>query len=144
MAVLLERRFGNFRDSLLTRSSCPNSRTTPPISIATCCAHTQRDALERASNVDLGKVFNTAPLVRRVSLAAIALVVAAVVFAVAVPEALAIWARRTLLISDELWPRQTHLLVEGFDRERSQVKIARGSDWKLAVQGRRRHRPRDS
>jgi hypothetical protein len=37
-----------------------------------------------------------------------------------------------VLLSDELWPRQTHLLVEGFDDE-GHAKIARGSDWNLVV-----------
>ena len=70
-------------------------------------------------------------MARRISLA-IALVASLVVFALAASDALGVWARRNLLFSDELWPRKTHLLVEGFDSQ-GHIKIARGSDWPLLV-----------
>lgn len=131
MALLLERKFGQLSDVLLTAvelSEQPDhaSQFNPDM-----LARVQREALVRAAGVDLGEVFNPRPLIRRITLA-VALVAAFVVFAVAAPSALGTWARRSLLLSDEWWPRKTHLLVEGFDGQ-GRVKIARGSDWLLAV-----------
>ncbi|REK09429.1 MAG: hypothetical protein DWQ37_18500 [Planctomycetota bacterium] len=131
MAVLLERRFGEFRDSLLTAVELSESPRHANEFNSDMLAHARREALLYASQVELGRVFNPGPLVRRASLAA-ALAGAVVVFAVAAPEAVGIWARRSLLLGNELWPRRTHLSVEGFDDE-GHVKIARGADWDLLV-----------
>jgi hypothetical protein len=132
MALLLERKFRQFHDSLLTAvelSERPDhAREFNPDMLA----RVKREAIERSAGVNLGDVLNARPLARRISLA-VALLAAVGVFAAAAPAALGTWARRSLLLSDELWPRRTHLVVEGFDDE-SRVKIARGSDWELAVQ----------
>ena len=53
-------------------------------------------------------------------------------FAFAMPDSMAVWARRNLLMSQELWPRNTHLFVEGFGDD-GRVKIARGADLLLRV-----------
>ncbi len=132
LALLIERRFGNFRDSLLTAVEMSEQPEHAAEFNPDMLAHTHREALGRAVEVDLGKVFNPAPLVRRISLAAV-LVGAALAFVVLAPEAFGVWARRSLLLSQELWPRTTRLLVEGLEPE-AHVKIARGSDWKLSVQ----------
>jgi len=132
MALLLERRFASFQDSLLTvvelsDQDCVASEFNPEM-----LRQTRRQALAGASHVDLSAVFNTRPLVRRVSLAAF-LVLATGVFVIAFPSAAGVWARRSLLMSQELWPRRTHLLVQGMD-DKGAVKIARGADWQLTVQ----------
>jgi len=131
LALLIERRFGHFRESLLTAVEMSEQPAHADRFNLDMLAHTHREALGRAAGVDLGKVFNPTPLVRRISLAA-ALVGAAVVFVVLAPEALGVWARRNLLMSEELWPRSTRLMVEGLEPG-AHVKIARGSDWELAV-----------
>ncbi len=79
----------------------------------------------------LANVFNTAPLARRITLA-VALFGSLLVFAVAAPEAMGVWTRRNLLFSRELWPRKTHLHVDGFGED-GHMKVARGADWTLAV-----------
>ncbi len=56
-----------------------------------------------------------------------------IVFGVAQSQALGIWARRNLLLSEELWPRNTTLRVAGFDAD-GRTKIARGSDLEFVVQ----------
>jgi hypothetical protein len=131
MAVLLERRFGQFRDSLLTAVELaeePEHATGfNPVMLAT----THREAMERARHVDIRAVFNPAPLARRVS-AAVVLVLATAAFAVLAPQAMAVWARRSLLLADELWPRKTRLVVDGLDAD-GHIKVARGSDWRLDV-----------
>ena len=68
----------------------------------------------------------------RISLAA-ALVGAALVFIVLAPEAFGVWARRNLLMSEELWPRSTHLcpgrlfdlVAQPFERTRSGARLSR-------------------
>jgi hypothetical protein len=131
MALLLERRFRQFHDSLLTAVELSEQPEHAAEFNPDMLARVRREAAERAADVDLGDVLNARPLVRRISLA-VALLAAIAVFAVAAPSALGTWARRSLLLSDELWPRRTHLAVEGFDAD-GRVKIARGSDWDLAV-----------
>jgi hypothetical protein len=131
MALLVERRFGAFRDSLLTAVELTQDLSHAAEFNADMLALTHRDALNHADEVDLSRIFNVAPLVRRISLA-VALLAALVVFAVGASNAFGTWARRNLLLSDELWPRATRLLVEGFN-EQGNAKIARGSDWNLVV-----------
>jgi hypothetical protein len=131
MAVLLERRFGQLRDSLLTTVELAEHPDHGAGFNPEMLAHTHRDALVATARIDLNQVFNTGPLVRRISLA-VALVASFLVFAVAAGDALGTWARRCLLMSDELWPRRVHLAVQGFDPG-GHLKIARGSDWELVV-----------
>ena len=131
MALLLERRFGQFRDSLMTSVELSEQPGHAADFNPEMLAHTHREALARAANIELGDIFNVAPLARRISVA-ITLVASLVVFALAASDALGVWARRNLLFSAELWPRKTHLLVEGFDSQ-GHIKIARGSDWPLLV-----------
>ncbi len=131
LALLLERRFGQFHDSLLTAVELAEEPEHAAEFNRAMLVRAHHDALSKATQVDVGQVFNTGPLMRRVSLAA-ALVAAIGVFAVAAPSALGTWARRSLLLSDELWPRRTHLTVAGFGNS-DRVKIARGSDWDLLV-----------
>jgi hypothetical protein len=130
MAVLLERRFTGFRDSLLTTvelSEQPESGDFSPDMFA----NTQQTALAGTSGVALGKVFNAGRLARRISLGVL-LVVSVIAFGIGAAEAFGIWARRSLLLSEEIWPRNTHLVVEGFE-DQPATKIARGGDLTLLV-----------
>jgi hypothetical protein len=131
LALLLERRFRHLNDSLLTAVELAEQPAHAAEFNAEMLARVHREAQRRSGGVNISEVLNTRPLVRRISLAA-ALVAAVVVFAAAAPEALGTWARRSLLLSDELWPRRTHLSVEGFGEAR-RVKMARGGDWPLVV-----------
>ena len=47
------------------------------------------------------------------------------------PHAFGTWTRRSLALSQELWPRRTRLTVEGF--ENGTAKVARGADLHLVV-----------
>jgi len=131
MALLLERQFGQFRDSLLTSVELAERPDRAAEFNAEMLARAHRDALAEVKRVELAQVFNRRPLVQKVSLALL-LASSTLVFLVAAPAAAGIWARRSLLMSNELWPRWTHLSVAGFDESR-RVKIARGSDWDLVV-----------
>ncbi len=131
MALVLERRFHQFHDGLLTAVELRADAGRAARFSAAMLDHTRRNAVARAGQIDLRTVFNTAPLARRAGLAVV-LLGAVAIFVVAAPEAVGIWARRNLLLSQELWPRATRLSVEGFDGQ-NHIKIARGSDWNLTV-----------
>ena len=145
MALVLERRFGRFHDSLLTSVELAESPDHAADFNVDMLAHTRRDALRQSSAVELGEVFNAAPLVRRVSLA-LALVGSTLLFATAAWPSFQTWASRNLLLSNELWPRNTHLLVDGFDKQ-AHVKIARapiGRWWSRPTRRRGARFPRSS
>lgn len=125
MALLLERHYPQFNESLITAVEL----TAPAAGTSHCnrqmLERTCRLAAESAEAVRLRKVFNPAPLRRNLAAAAL-LALAIGGFAAHWPQAFAVWVRRDLLLSHELWPRKTRLIVEGFPG--NAVKVARGSD----------------
>jgi hypothetical protein len=131
MATVLERRFPELDDSLLTavvlsRHDAAHDGYNPDMFALTC-----DEARERIERVQLDEVFNRAPL-RRVVFAAALLVVSVLLFGAIAPRAFGIWASRTLGLSDRLWPRQCGLeLAEGFPG--GVRKVARGTDVEIAV-----------
>ncbi len=131
LALLIERRYRQFSDSLLTVVELAERPDRAAEFNPQMLLHTRRDALAHAGQVDLRALLNTTPLARRATLAG-ALVAVTFVFVVLAPQALGVWGRRTVLLSDELWPRRTRLSVEGF-ADGNRIKIARGSDWALLV-----------
>jgi len=123
LAMLLERRFPEFRDSLLTAvdlAGVASDECNPHLLAETC-----RLAEVPIGQVRLSRVFNPAPL-RRSLMAAAVFVVSIAGFIQASPDLAAVWARRALLLSDELWPRNCRLAIEGFDG--GVAKVARGAD----------------
>ncbi len=130
MATLLERQFPELKDSLLTAvvlsPRSPEAAHCDPQMLDETC----RQAARAVGQVKLSDVFNPVPL-RRSLTAAILLGLSVAAFAHQSPEALGTWARRSLLLSNELWPRKTHLLVEGF--QDGVRKVARGGDLQLIV-----------
>jgi hypothetical protein len=128
LATVLERRFSELDDSLLTAVELAG-RTEPQSDLSRLMlAETCRKATVRVADVDLKKVFNPRPL-RRNGVAASLLVLSIAIFSLVCSESFAVWARRTLAFSPELWPRSTKLAVEGFsDGAR---KVARGADVEL-------------
>ena len=70
MALLLERRFGDFRDSLLTAVELAEEPGHAAEFNPEMLSYVHREAVARASGVRVGDVFNTRPLVRRITLAA--------------------------------------------------------------------------
>ncbi|HTU25849.1 MAG TPA: hypothetical protein VMF30_10650 [Pirellulales bacterium] len=132
LALVLERRFGQFRDSLVTAVELSQAPAEKAEFDPAMFDETQRQALAGATALPLARVFDLKLLARR-TLLAIVLLGAVVGFGVTQREALAIWARRSLLLSDEMWPRKTHLVAVGFDPQ-GHTKIARGADLDLVVQ----------
>ena len=150
MAVLLERRFGMFRDSLVTSVELSEQPDHAQTFDASMLAHTGREALEDAGRVRLGAVFNYRPLVRSL-LGALVLLGTIVGFYAQNRQALAVWARRGYLLRDEAWPRSASIEVVGVEllgpedapqaaadvplipfRDGS-LKVAKGSNLRLKV-----------
>ncbi len=131
MATVLERRFPQLDDALLTAVALAGRKADPSDCNPEMLERTCREAAGRMEEVRLGEVFNPAPLRRQVA-SAMAISASVVAFALLQPAALGTWAQRSLALSPELWPRYTRLVVEGFDDE-GRVKVARGSEFDLVA-----------
>jgi len=130
MAMLLERRFPELGDGLLTAVELVDCDLDAAGCNRAMLERTTRSAAASARQVRAGAVFNPAPLGRSVILAVVGGLSIAI-FAALAPEATRVWARRSLLLSEELWPRQTRLAVVGFPGGRA--KVARGADFEVRV-----------
>ncbi|MBN2473018.1 MAG: hypothetical protein JXB62_00320 [Pirellulales bacterium] len=130
MAMLLERRFAQLDDSLLTAVVLTERHTSADRCSVEMLARTCRQANQRITGIDLHAVFDPVPLQR--SMIAAGLFVATVgLFAFQSPDALATWTRRNLMFDEALWPRRTRLEVEGFKNRIA--KVARGADFDLVA-----------
>jgi hypothetical protein len=124
-ATVLERRFPQLNDSLLTAVLLTSQPADPAEIDRDLLAATCREAATRMARLDVRKVFDSRPLWRNCGAAGV-LVLSVAAFAVLLPDAFGTWTRRVLTFSDELWPRSTRLEVEGFAG--GVQKVARGAD----------------
>jgi len=131
LALLLERRFRYFDDSLLTSVDLTESDHELGDEAAEMLAHTCHEADHRAQGVQLTDLFNRTPLVRAAG-AALLLVTSLAVCALAAPGAFRFGVDRLTGLTDELWPRTTRLFVRGF--ENGEKVAARGDDVDVLVQ----------
>jgi len=130
LAMLIERRFPEFDESLLTAVELAECPADLGPHYRDMLARTCTQAARSIPNVSLRRVFNPIPL-RRSLLAALLLAAGFGSLAALQPAALGVWARRNLLLGDELWPRRTRLVIEGFDD--GSAKVARGADFDVVV-----------
>ena len=134
MAILLERRFGNLQDSLVTAVELTASGK--PVEIDTygreMLSETCREAARRSRQVQLNAVFNFRPLGQAV-VAAGAIVLSIVAAAMASPDMLRFGLRRLTAATDDPWPRRTRLSIEGFDNPEREHVVARGMDFEILV-----------
>ncbi|HWA98718.1 MAG TPA: hypothetical protein VG713_09510 [Pirellulales bacterium] len=129
MAVLLERWFP-FQESLLTAVEMAG-RMDPSDELAhEMFLQSEFEANRQAATVDLARVFNRRPLLIAMG-TAIALVVTVVAVAAAKPDMARFALARVLTATDELWPRSTRLVAEGFDH--GEAVVAKGAEFKLVV-----------
>ena len=130
MATVLERRFPQLNDSLLTAvvlcARHESSNACNPEMLSRVC----REAAERINVVRLDEVFNPRPL-RNSFVAGILMLFSVLVFGIIFPSYMSTWARRSLKLSEELWPRMTRLEIDGFPN--GVRKVARGSDVDIVV-----------
>ena len=130
MATVLERRFGGLEDYLLTSVVLNDGCHDREIFNEQMLDRTSREAAQRVGMVNLDDVFDDVPL-RRVMASAILLSATIVTLGALAPSAFGMWAKRTLLMSNELWPRQCTLLIDGFDEDSRVKKVARGADLEI-------------
>ena len=128
MATVQERRFPQLNDNLLTAVVLTGRPSAPDECDPEMLARTCEEAAQRVGDVELARVFNPRPLRRSVT-AAMLLATSIVLLTTMFPAVTGIWARRNLLMAEELWPRRTRLLVEGFPD--GVVKVARGADLEI-------------
>ncbi len=129
MALVLERTF-SFDESLLTAVEM----TERPVELDSygrdMLAHTCDAAEQRAVGLDLRRLFNFRRLRTAVAVASVSLL-AICLFAFAWPDTFRFGVARIATKTDELWPRSTRLVVEGF--EDGEAVVARGGELKLVV-----------
>ncbi len=153
MALLLEQKFPEFGDSLVTsvelNSSSNHDKNLDTTSLK-LLEQTREKAERLVENVELNKVLNTRPMRWQLSCAGL-LVVSIITFWVARPATLGLAAQRLYLLDSKTWPRVCQIevigikvkrenLIEGIP-ELSQTKtlknnafrVARGSDITLLV-----------
>ncbi|HEX5500859.1 MAG TPA: DUF4175 family protein, partial [Thermomicrobiales bacterium] len=133
MALLLERRFGRFEESLLTAVELSERGEPLAEHGREMLAHTFDDAVAHAEQVDLREVFNATPLWRAAAAAAV-LVLSVAALAVAAPDVFRFGVKRLATLTDEPWPRNTRLRIEGFDNANRERVVARGADLEILVQ----------
>jgi hypothetical protein len=134
LAVLLERRFSQLKDHLLTAVDMATGDGEAATYHPELVARTHQAAAAATATLDARKLFRRGPLLGRV-LAALVLAASIPIFAFAARDAYSFWLQR-LALSPELWPRRVHLEVVGFppDAEgRRTHKMARDDDFELVV-----------
>jgi hypothetical protein len=134
MAVILERRFRDFNDALMTTVEMTEIPEHAAEFNPDMLAYTYAQAEERSATVPVTAVFNPVPLIRNLAIAA-ALVLSIGVFALAAPSAMGIWASRYLGLSQVTWPRASHIEIDG-PKVR---KIAKGDDATITVRAATSH-----
>jgi hypothetical protein len=129
MAVLLERRFRDYDDSLLTTVEMHEEPEHAAAFNQDMLRVTGDVATERTEQVKISQVFNPWPLARNLLLAAV-FGASVVGFALAQEDVFQTWLSRFMLLNDATkWPRKNHVQVEGeYPR-----KIARGDDITVVV-----------
>ncbi len=151
MAVLLERKFRDFDDSLVTSVELTEDPSHAERFDPGMLDLTAEKARDNTGAVRLRQVFNYNPLVRSIVGAAVLLVTVVVFYAVN-RSAMAVWVNRIYLLRDEPWPRNARIEVVGvellgsedapqrptqvplirFDENQS-LKVAKGSNVRLRV-----------
>jgi hypothetical protein len=110
LALVLERRFPELNDRLITAVELAESRVPLSGLTASMLQRTADEAAELSRKLELREVFNIGPMARAIGLAA-ALVVSIAGIGLATPEVFATWFHRSLLLSDEFYRRDTDLRV---------------------------------
>ncbi len=148
MAILLERRFPEFRDSLVTAVELANDGSDD--FSREMLETTRQQALARLPQVRLGDIFRRTPLLA-CGLGSVLLVIPIVIFATAQQDMFQLSLRRLYLLTDDPWPRSAEIEIVGIEVERisprtgeliysenlpfvdREVKVARGATFSLQV-----------
>lgn len=115
MAILIERRYPQFRESLLTAVERPVDEELSEVAFREgMIRQAVTQAVENSRQVKLNDIFNPWPLTRNVVLAVV-LLISIGVFAATSFDSFKIWGRRLYLLSDEAWPRLAVIDVVGVE-----------------------------
>jgi len=118
IAILLERRFRQFRDGLVTSVEMAahpdHAREFNPDMLRS----TSMEAARQSQGVRIADVFRLSPLVTKLVLALATLVPIGVLYAFDA-QTVEIWAQRLYLLGDQSWPRNTAIHVAGIQIERA-------------------------
>jgi hypothetical protein len=134
LAVLLERRFSQLNDDLLTTVDLAESDDDTTVYHPEMVARTHAAAAAATAKVNAKEVFRRGPLARRVFVA-IVLAATLPVAALTASDVFGFWLKR-LALGNELWPRRVHLEVVGFPADASGrriQKVARDDKFELVV-----------
>lgn len=150
LAVLLERRFGMFRDGLVTSVELTEQPDHAAGFDPAMLTATSREALAELDRVRLGAIFAYRPLIRNL-LGAGVLAVTVLLFYTFNRQALAVWVNRIYLLQDQAWPRSALIEVVGVELlgpedapqavgdvpriafRDGRLKVAKGSNLRLKV-----------
>lgn len=132
LAVLLERRFHDYRDSLLTTVELGADPRHAADFNRDMLDRTRRQAAQRSEAIQLSEVFRFGPLIVTLACAA-AFSVSVLVFAIFAQEAFGTWVNRVVLLDKNLlWPRANHVRIDGFPENHIR-KVAKGSDFEITA-----------
>ncbi|HZZ30271.1 MAG TPA: hypothetical protein VFE46_19895 [Pirellulales bacterium] len=130
LAVVLERRFRDYRDSLLTTVELSEHAHHTAGFNTEMLNHTRQEAAWRSEAVRLGDAFRMSSLLRTLAVAAV-LAISVLAFACVAQTAFVTWAERVLLLDKTLlWPRANHVRVQDFPANHLR-KVAKGSDFEV-------------
>jgi hypothetical protein len=150
LALLLERRFGQFNDSLVTAVEMADLPEHASAFSRELLSRTTEEARAEADNVRYLRVFNSTSVIQKLAVALLVVLSLMGLYAANAP-AFDQAARRLYLLSDEPWPRSAKIEVVGIEVmrnvssgdesqrsitipfENNVVKVARGSNVSLKV-----------
>lgn len=110
LALVLERRFPELNDRLITAVELAESTRRPGGLTAAMFQRTAREAAELVQRLELREVFNVRPLARATGLAGL-LVISVAAFGLAASDVFATWFHRSVLFTGELYRRETELHI---------------------------------
>ena len=132
IALLIERKFPEFQDSLVTAVELDQSTDEHADPLHDELLAKARDRADRhAGSINVDRIFNYWPLRRAMTLAGTALV-SILIFGVLAWPTFRLSLKRLYGLTDATYPRQT--LLEMVDFEDGKMTVARGSDVTIRVQ----------
>jgi hypothetical protein len=117
MALLLERKFGQFDDALVTAVELSDQPSPAGSLQQGMLEHTRQNAGSGLAGLPLRQVFRVSPLLAKGLLAVVA-TGSIGLFYVMNAQAFDIWTSRLYLLQDHMWPRKTQLEVIGIQLQR--------------------------
>lgn len=126
LAVLLERKFDAFHDSLVTAVELAGGSSASSGLNAQMLAHTHQDAGALVDEVAISRVFNYRPLQRKIALA-IFVAATILLFLAFNASAAQLAGERLYLLADTPWPRSAEIEVVGIEIQHAPASEGRAA-----------------